>query len=794
MLYNYIKFSIRHLAFNKAFSAINILGLAISLAAFILMALYIEDELSIDTFHAKASQIYRIADDKQTPDILLRGATSAAPVAPALLRELPEIKEAARLIDAEGLVKYGDKLFEERKLYYADASIFNIFSYPLLKGDARNALVQPQSIVLTARMATKYFGNTEPLGKQLSLDGKPMQVTGVMQNLPANTHLQFDALLSMATAAQKGSGYDWLFTNWYSNNFYTYVLLDKNASVTSLQAKLTAFEQRHQEKGVVHHYVPEKLTDIYLHSSRDNQAGKTGNITNLYVFTLVAIFILLIACINFINLSTATASSRSKEIAVKKVAGAAKQQMIMQFFAESFIMVGIAFVITLALVVALLPLFNSFSGKTLQLDLFSPIHTVCLILLFTVIGLFSGSYPALVLSRFKPANALKGKINASGRAIVLRKGLVVFQFAISVILIICTVIIYQQMNFLQKQDLGFRPGQTMVINFEGDRNVQKKLGFLKQNLLQIPGVTNVTASSNVPGDNAAGSWSMDFAMQHGDTIHTELPVYVVDHHFLQQFNIAVIAGREFSENYAADTTESMVINETALLKLGIASPKDAIGLTAGMYPSDGKITGVVKDFHYESLQKAVAPLVMRVIPFKFRLLSVKMSTADIGHTVSTIEQTWKRLCPERPLEYSFLDESFNRQYESVIKFSALFSIFSGLAIFVACLGLLGLALFSVQQRKKEIGIRKVLGAGLLSIAATINKEFLLLVLAAIIIATPVAWWAMYAWLQNFAYRTWIHWWVFVASGMVTIFIALLTVSFHAIRAALDNPVKTLKSE
>ncbi len=796
MISNYFKIAWRHILRSKAYSLLNITGLIVSLTAFILMALYIEDELSFDRFNTQAAHIYRVADDKQTPDVLLRSAQTSAPLAPALQQEFPDIKEAVRLIHAEALVKYNDKLFEERNLFYADANLFDVFSFTMLKGNAGAALREPNNVVLTAATANKYFGNVSPVGQILSVDGESMKVTGVMDNVPANSHLQFDFLISMATAEGKGSGYDWLFSNWYSNLFYTYILLPPDYDIGKLASQMAAFDKRHKEANSVtqHRYAFEKLTDIYLRSDRNDQAGKTGNLTHLYIFSVVAVFMLLIACINFINLSTARSSTRAKEVAIRKVAGAGRSQMIGQFLAESFLMIATALVTSLLLAAALLPYFNLFAGKSLSLHLSLPLHIAVIAALLVSTGLLSGIYPAVVLSGFLPVTALKGKVNPSAWNILTRKGLVVFQFTVSVVLIVCSLVVYRQMNYLQQHDLGFASSQTMVINFEGDNHVQQRLDVIRQRLLSIPGVKGITASSNVPGDGNVGSWSADIVKKDGDTIHTELPVYCVDYNYLQQYGIPMVAGKAFSRNDAADSTESMLLNETAVRQMGFASATDAIGVIAGMYPTDGRITGIVKDFHFESLQKAVTPLAIRVIPFKFRLLSVELNGNNIQQTMAAIQSTWKILAPERPLEFSFLDESFNRQYQSDSKFGHVFGIFTVLAIVIACLGLFGLALFSVQQRTKEIGVRKVLGATVISIAATLSKGFLQLVIVAVVIASPVAYYCMYRWLNGFAYRTNISVWTFVIAGTAAVLIAFFTISFQSIKAAIANPVKSLRTE
>ena len=796
MFKNYVKTAWRNLQRNRVFSFINIAGLVISLTAFVLMALYIEDELSFDKFNKNANRIYRVADDKQTPDVLLQSAASAAPVAPALVRDFPEIQNSVRLIDAEALMKYNNKIFEERRIYFSDESIFSIFSFPLIEGSREHALSEPGSIVLTADMSRKYFGQEDAIGKIITLDGKNMKVTGIMENLPANSQLQFDCLISMSTAKQKNSGYDWLFDNWYSNNFYTYILLPENYDVKRLTNRLADFDNRHHEAGdnTVHHYALEKLSSIYLHSNREDQPGQIGSLSNLYIFSIIALFILLLASINFINLSTARSAERSKEVAVKKIIGAGRTQMVWQFFIESLLTVFISVIVSIIFCYMLLPVFNQFTGKQLFLKLSTPLHISILLLVTLSIALLSGSYPAFILSAFKPINALKGKLNPSAWNIGIRKGLVIFQFAISLVLIISSIVVYHQMQFLQQHDLGFNASQTMVINFEGDHDVQQKMNTIKQELSQIPGVEKISASSNVPGDGSAGGWSMNFALKNGDTIHTELPIYLADFNFLDQYRVPVMAGRALSKDFASDSTESMLINETALKTLGFHSADEAIGVHVGMYPSDGVITGVFKDFHFKSLQSAIEPLILRFINSKFRLLSLKIKTENISKTISSVESKWNSLVPWRPLEYNFLGESFNRQYTKEMKYRQVITLFTALAVVVACLGLFGLALFNTQQRKKEIGIRKVLGAGVATIVSLVSKEFLIPVCIAIVIASPLAWMVMRVWLQNFAYRIDISWWMFVLAGGVAIIMAFLAVSFQSIKAAIANPVDSLRTE
>jgi putative ABC transport system permease protein len=796
MLRNHLKTAWRGILRHRTFSFVNILGLAVSLTAFFLMALYIEHEQSFDSFHAKADRIYRVADDKQTENIILHNATAAAPVAPALKAEFPEVLETVRLKPAEALVAYGDKRFEERNLLYADASLFQVFSFKMLQGNAATALKNPNSVVVTQSAAAKYFRNADPLGAGISFDGKSMKVTGVVQDIPSNSHISFDFLLSMATAEQPGSGLDFLFSDWYSDAFHTYILLPQGYDARKLSARLEAFDKRHQvaQDNTKHHFQLEKLTDIYLRSDREDEIGKTGSLTNVYVFSAVAIFILLIACFNFINLSTARAAERAKEVAVKKVVGAGRSHMIGQFFTESFLMTGIAAALAVLAVQLLLPVFNAFSGRQILVDLFSPFHVAALFSIIVFVSLLSGTYPAFVLSAFKPAVALKGQGGGSDWGNRFRKALVIFQFAISVVLIVCSTVVYTQLQYMQNHDLGFEPTQTLIINFEGDRQVQQQYKGLKQALLNIAGVQGVAASSNIPGDRNTSTWSMNVVAEQGDTVRTELPIYLADFNFLEQYEVPIVAGRALTERFAADSTESMLINQAAVKQLGFENATEAIGLSVGMYPNDAKIVGVFKDFHYKSLQQIIEPLTIRVFPNKYRVLSIRLHTQHLQQTISAIEKVWKQWAPQRPLEYSFLDESFNRQYEAELKFGQVFGVFSALAIFIACLGLFGLALFSVQQRTKEIGIRKVLGASVSNIVQLLSKDFIKLVLVAAVAAFPVAWYAMHTWLEDFAYRIGIPWWVFFAAGIVAIAIAFITISFQAMKAAIANPVKSLRTE
>jgi len=532
----------------------------------------------------------------------------------------------------------------------------------------------------------------------------------------------------------------------------------------------------------------EPLKDVYLHSTRDGQ--KKGNITNVYIFSIVAIFILLIACINFINLTTARSAERAKEVGIRKVVGAAKTQLTKQFMGESAIICLIAFILTILFSWLLLPLFNQLTGKIISHSIFENIlYLVILFFAAIGIGLLAGIYPALVLSSFKPVIVLKGKFATGTRGILLRKALVVSQFTISIGLIIATIIVYNQMSYMRNQDLGFSKDQILVMDTYGDKGQDA----FKQALTGIPTIKSVALSSSVPGSGNNSAYS-EIENNKGDLQIANLDVYFVDFDYINQFKIKMVAGRGFSREFGTDTTQAMVLNEAAVKMFGYSSPQQAIGKRFKQWGREGKIIGVMKDFHFRSLQQPIKPLSMRIEPGRNDLVSVNVSATNLSATISTIESKWKTLIPSRPFSYSFLDESFDEQYRSEERFGKLFLNFAILAIFISCLGLLGLASYSTIQRTKEIGIRKVLGASVSNIVNLLSKDFLRLVAISALIAFPVAWFAMNKWLQDFAYRTGVSWWIFLMAGILATLIALFTISFQAIKAAVANPVRSLRTE
>lgn len=793
MIRNYLKIAFRNLWRHKGFSFINILGLAVGMTSFFLIFLYVGLELSYDSFHKKADRIYRIVCDIKTPTEVLQASGPSWAVPSHLKLDFPEIESFVRVSDASLLVRKDNIKFQEESMLFADSSFFKVFDFELIKGDRKTVLNNQLSVVLTETAARKYFGNNDPVGQTLLVTGDalPAKVTGVMKDIPENSHIKADMLVSMSTLTQKfNSGLD---DQWGNYGASAYLLLKPGVDAKSLEKKFPAFLERRNGKEMKEHQMYatlflEPLKDVYLHSTRDGR--KTGNINNVYIFSIIGIFILVIACINFVNLSTARSIERAKEVGIRKVVGAGKMQLSRQFMGESIIVCLIAFVFAVLLSAILLPLFNQLAGKTVVEGIFgSGSNLLILFLSAIVMGLLAGFYPALVLASFRPVSVLKGRFASGTKGILLRKGLVVVQFTISIILIIATIVVYNQMNFMRSRDLGFAKDQIMVINSNGDpaRNA------FKESISGLAGIKSTALSSSVPGGGNPGAYS-EVENVKGELQVANLDLYFVDFDYIPQFKIKMVAGRAFSKDFGTDTTKAMILNEAAVKMFGYSSPQQAIGKRFRQWGREGTIIGVMKDFHYRSLQQDIKPLSMRIEPGGCQLVSVKISAANLPATIKAIESKWNQAIPGRPFSYYFLDEFFDRQYRTEERFGKLFLNFAILAIFISCLGLLGLASYSTIQRTREIGIRKVLGANVTGIVQLLSIDFLRLVVVAFVISSPIAWLLMHSWLKDFAYRIDISWIVFAIAGFSAVLIALATISFQALKAAIANPVKSLRTE
>ncbi len=805
MITTYIKLAWRNLKRQKGFSIINISGLAIGIATCLIIMLYIFHELSYDRYNEKADQIVRVVFRGFMGGGEMKEANVMPPVAKTLKKDFPEVLDATRIqTSGSAMVSYGDKTFQETGLLFADANFFEVFTVPLLNGNSQTALLEPNSIVISKEVADKYFGKDDPIGKVLNFKSwkSTYKVTGVFDKIPPRSHFQSDMIASLLTNPEEKSD------SWMTSGYFTYLVLPQGYDYKNLQAKLPqvidkyaapqlnkAFGMSIQEfrkKGNDIGLFLQPLTDIHLRSDLNGDLASHGDISYIYIFGAIAVFMLLIACINFMNLSTAGASKRAKEVGIRKVMGSMRSELIRQFLVESVLVTVIAFIIAIGLVYLALPVFNNLAEAELSLGLASNVWLLPVLLVFALlVGSLAGSYPALFLSSFKPVEVLKGTFNPSvSRGPSLRSSLVVFQFFISIVLIISTVVVHKQLSYIQNKKLGYDKEQVMVIHNTWQLGESNEV--FKNSLLEDSRIVSVSSSSFMPAGNSNfNNFSVYPEDKVGQLVKT--PRHTIDPDYIPTMGIELKSGRNFSRNLASDSL-GVIINETAAKAFGWE--KDALGrrITGTSDNIGTKITyhiiGVAKDFHFTSLHDPITP-VMLVLGNDRGNMIVKLKTTDISGLISSVKSKWTA---EEPFSYSFMDERFNNTYRAEQKVGNILNIFAGLTIFVACLGLFGLATFIAQQRTKEIGVRKVLGASVAGIATLLSKDFVKLVLIAIVLASPVAWYLTSNWLQDFAYRIDISWWMFVLAGFAAVIIALVTVSFQAVKAALMNPVKSLRSE
>ena len=810
MFRNHLSIAIRNLMKYKFISFINLFGLTVGLTCCLLILTYIINELSYDRYNEHADRIYRVTRDFNNQDgaVNLRLSTISPPFGPYLLTDFPDIEKMTRLLNFDGsTLRYQDKIFNETGLYFADENLFDVFTVHVTKGNPKLALKDPFSIMLSEELAKKYFGNDEPLNKAIRINNQfNLKITGIFKSFPSNAHLHPEILVSFNTLKDSSIyGEENLRTNWGNNSFFTYLLMPKNYPVEKMIGQFTVFLDKHMDHKDFNGKDPskftrlgmQKLTDIHLRSHLDYEAEENGDIKRVYIFSAIALFILLIACINYMNLSTARSALRAREIGIRKVIGAQKKQLVFQFLSESILLTLLALVLAIAILWFALPGLNSISGQNMSIDLILNWKILLPILLTPfLVGFVAGIYPALFMSSFQPVKTLKGLFKSTGGNISLRKILVVAQFSISIILIICTMIVFQQLRYMQTKSLGYN--KDHIINLLYYNNISDQYESFRNDLLRQPNVKNVTRSSRIPTGrllDAMGASSMN-----GDSlqpINASLKFVAVDYDFADNYELSFAAGRNFSKSYGLDTS-NFILNEAAVTAVGWKSPKEAIGKDFKYGRAKGYIIGVVKDFHFESLHQKIEPMIF-ILPAPsqsgfFNALSIKLSGENIPKTLASVESVWKNWLPDYPCQYSFLDEKFDKLYKSEQKQGTIFTIFSCIAIFIACLGLLGLSAFAISQRVKEIGIRKVLGASVRQIVTLISKDFLLLVGVSSIIAFPIAWFAMHNWLEDFAYRIGIAWWVFLISGLAATLIAFLTILFQTLKAGLANPAKSLRTE
>ncbi len=819
MLKNYLKIAFRNLAKYKFISFINLFGLTVGLSCCLLILSYIIHETSYDKYNSKADRIYRVTRsfNDRNGIVSLHLSSVAPPFGPLLQNDFPDIQAMTRVLpNGTTPMRYEEKIFNEQNAFFADNNFTRIFDVAVTRGNPDNALADPFSVMITEDEAKKYFNGDDPMNKVIRMnDQYNFKVTGIFRPFPSNAHFHPTMLLSFNTLKDTAIyGEKNLMTNFGNNAFDTYLLLPAHYPVKSMEAQFPNFldkamaqPQANTNAGAAANLKPhdftklflQPLTDIHLRSHLDDELEENGDVKRVYIFSAIALFILLIACINYMNLSTARSALRAKEIGIRKVAGAQRQEIITQFLSESVLIAYMAIILATLLVWAVIPWLNSATG--LELTMASLLRAEVLVpLAFTplVVGLLSGVYPALFMSSFQPSKVLKGLFKAGGRSISFRKVLVVVQFTISIILIASTVIVFQQLHYMQTSSLGFSKEHILTMDYNS--GLDRTFTAFREQLLRDKNVKNAARSSRIPSGRLLDSQGAQ--TESGDSLQpvtATIKYLAVDYDFNNTYGIPIAAGRDFSRTYGTDTA-GFVLNAAATSVLGLRSPQEAVGKKFQYGNMKGRIIGIVKDFHFESMHQKIIPLIMVLPPEApggpFNKISIKIDGNNIPGTLAQIERTWKQYLPTTPFEYTFLDERFNRLYQSEERQGSLFTSFSGIAVFIACLGLLGLSAFSISQRIKEIGVRKVLGASTGSLVRMLSAEFLKLVGIAAIFGIAVATIVMYNWLSDFAYRISLagEWWVFLAAAVLAAAVALITISWQAIRAAMANPVKSLRSE
>ncbi|GAB4051160.1 ABC transporter permease [Spirosoma litoris] len=794
MLTNYIKIAWRNIFRDKFYSVINILGLTIGVTCGMLLLLYVTDELSYDRYHTNASKIYRIVANIREPDKTNHWVGIQAPLAQTLKEQYPFVENYVRFFPSDRITfRQGEKRLYEDNIYSADSTVFDIFSYKFVEGDPKTALNTPGSVVLTQKTAQKFFGSGSALGNAIQTDDTTsFRVTGVIEDVPKNSHLTFNALLSLNQRQRQANSWD---------NFYvtSYLVLAKNADLRVLESKFPQLYEKYmapifKKMGIRISYDLQPLTSIHLYSKLEGE--QSGNIGYVYTFSAIAFFMLLLASINYMNLATARSAKRAKEVGLRKVMGSIRGALIAQFLTESVLMTTISLIASGFLVWGLLPFFNTVSGKELQFEaLLQPQFLLIVLAIVVFTGFISGSYPAFYLSAFAPAAVLKGTFNMGGGSF-FRKSLVVAQFSISLIMLICTWIVYQQLSYMRNKDLGYDRNQVLTIDYQ-DRQSASQYNAFKKSLLANANIQRI-ASASAPANYISGRVIFTVESNTGMKEMGFKPL-VIDHDYLGTMGMKLIEGRDFSEKIPADTSNSVLVNQAVVDRMGWKNPlgkKIMLGSRsqAGQKaPNIAQVVGVVKDFHQQSLYNPIEPLIILYHPAN-PVMQIKVKAKDVDQTLAFIGQKWREIYPDRLFEYRFLDQDFESIYRADELRGQIFTAFSALTILIACLGLFGLATFTTEQRVKEIGVRKVLGASVSSVVVLLSKDFTKLVVFSFPIAIPIAYVSMSRWLQSFPYKTDIGIWVFVGSCLLTLLICWLTVIYQSLKAALVNPVKSLRSE
>jgi len=790
MLKNLLKTAIRHILKHFGYSVLNILGLTLGISSALFLIIYVADEISYDRYHEKADRIYRVSSKITEPDDQFTWNVAQIPFGPQVVKDYPEVQSFVRFINMpRALYKYEDKEFNEENFFYVDSTLLDIFTYEIVKGEGKSALVEPKKIIINETTASRYFGSADPIGKTLTAGNNTFEVTGVMKDVPSNSHFRFDGVASRNNLPKQ-------LGNWGNFGVFTYLLFPENTDIKAVETKMQGMYDAYMKTifaamNIKIEYILEPITRIHLYSTNAGEPEPTGSITYVYIFAIVAMFLVLIAAMNYMNLATARSTRRAREVGLRKVVGSRRLPLIMQFLSESTVLTFISIVLSLIILVVLLPKFNSLAGKAFDLHvIYSPVVLLSLLGVIIIVGIFGGSYPAFFLSRFSPVTVLKGEITQGSAGSMFRKILVVIQFTVSVIMIVCTLVVFSQLNFLKTMDQGF--DQTNVIGLQlNNQAMIRKYPVLKQTLLENQNIKYVSSTNTAVGE---GSGKVIFNVETDQGMAQKgVNFAVVDHDFIETLGIKMASGRDFQEDMPSDTLTGVIVNETFVNRMGW---QEAIGKKVELGDANtirARVVGVMKDYHQTGMYNSIESLLLIWRPLN-NVVYIKLNGTDTQQTIGFIESKWKEVYPDQPFAYTYLEERFSRQFQADEKRGLIFTLFTILAILIACLGLFGLASYMVEQRTKEIGIRKVFGANETTILKLISKDFLILVSIGIIIALPSAYLFMNKWLENYVYKTEISALLLISSALITIAITFITISYKAYQASVMNPASSLKTE
>lgn len=789
MIKNLLKIAVRHIRKHLGYSLLNVLGLTLGITCALFLIIYVSDEISYDRYLVNADRIYRVSSKITETDDQFTWNVAQIPMGPQVVQDYPEVESFVRFINMpRGLYKFEDKEFIEENFYYADSTVFNIFTYKVIRGDVKSAVKDPKKIVLTKKIASRYFGNSDPIGKTITEGSNTYEVTGIIEDVPSNSHFRFDALAARNNLPKQ-------LGTWGNFGVFTYLMFPANMDVKTFETKMQGMYDAHMKSifgslNIKIEYILEPIRRIHLYSTNPNEPEPTGSITYVYIFGIVAVFLILIAAINYMNLATARSAQRAREVGLRKIVGSHRSFLVMQFLSESLVLTIISLAISIILLMALLPKFNLLAGKSFNLEILSSSAVlISLIAVIVVAGIFGGSYPAFVLSRFSPATVLKGEITQGSAGSLFRKILVVIQFTVSVVMIICTLVVFRQLNYLKNMDQGFDQKNVLTLQLNGI--MTRKYTLLKQMLLQNENIKYVT-STNTPMGEGSGKLLFNVETDQG-MAQRGINFSVVDHDFIETLGIKMVKGRDFQQDMPSDTLRGVVVNETFVKRMGWSEPIGKKIEAGDSSTLRARVIGVMSDYHQTGMYNEVESLLLAYRE-RNNIIYIKLSGNNIQATLSYIESKWKEVFPDQPYSFTFLSERFNRQFEADEKRGLIFTMFTILAILIACIGLFGLASYMVEQRTKEVGIRKVFGANEEVVIRLISRDFLVLVAISIIIAIPVAVYFMSNWLENYVYRSRIGISLLILAAVLTMIITFITVSYKAYQAAVMNPANSIRTE